>query len=202
MNKIFENKFRKSLTKRYNILKEDDSLAKELETAMDSDPSDVSAEDANLEKEMTDMATEPKDPAAPSSNEKSEDQILKDRITQRIEDANAQIVDWSNKIETVMRFLNDPTMSNSMKSYLDAATENSPLDKVKKSCGTRITRIASEMAALTQELRAQVGGTSVEDIKTTTGLDLNAPMYDVVGRQVDASYRGIIIQNGNKYLLK
>jgi uncharacterized protein YjdB len=33
-------------------------------------------------------------------------------------------------------------------------------------------------------------------------LDLNAPMYDVVGRQVDATYRGIIIQNGNKYLLK
>ena len=45
-------------------------------------------------------------------------------------------------------------------------------------------------------------GTSVEDIKDATGLDLNAPMYDVVGRQVDATYRGVIIQNGNKYLLK
>ena len=44
--------------------------------------------------------------------------------------------------------------------------------------------------------------TSVEDVKNATGLDLNAPMFDVVGRQVDASYRGIIIQNGNKYLLK
>ena len=44
--------------------------------------------------------------------------------------------------------------------------------------------------------------TSVEDVKEATGLDLNAPMYDVVGRQVDASYRGVIIQNGNKYLLK
>ena len=44
--------------------------------------------------------------------------------------------------------------------------------------------------------------TSVEDIKRETGLDLNAPMYDVVGRQVDKNYRGIIIQNGNKYLLK
>ena len=43
---------------------------------------------------------------------------------------------------------------------------------------------------------------SVEDIKRETGLDLNAPMYDVVGRQVDKNYRGIIIQNGNKYLLK
>ena len=33
-------------------------------------------------------------------------------------------------------------------------------------------------------------------------LDMNAPMYDILGRQVDNTYRGIIIQNGNKYLLK
>lgn len=166
MKNIFENKFKKSISSRYSILVEDDSLAKELESAMDSDPSDIPADDAALEKEMNDMVDATSAPATDDENsaEKSEDQILKDRITQRIEDANAQIVDWSNKIETVMRFLNDPTMSNSMKSYLDAATENSPLDKVKKSCGTRITRIASEMAALTQELRAQVGGTSVEDM--------------------------------------
>ena len=44
--------------------------------------------------------------------------------------------------------------------------------------------------------------TSVEDVKNATGLDLNAPMYDVLGRQVDKDYRGVIIQNGNKYLLK
>lgn len=166
MTKLFENKFKKSLSKRFRSLNESetDALENELKGAMDSAPEDVSSEDAALEREMSDMTEKPKDPTEPDSTEKSEDQILKDRITQRIEDANAQIVDWSNKIETVMRFLNDPTMSNSMKSYLDAATENSPLDKVKKSCGTRITRIASEMAALTQELRAQVGGTSVEDM--------------------------------------
>ena len=33
-------------------------------------------------------------------------------------------------------------------------------------------------------------------------LDNNAPMYDVLGRQVDENYRGIVIQNGNKYLLR
>ena len=33
-------------------------------------------------------------------------------------------------------------------------------------------------------------------------LDVNAPMYDIMGRQVDETYRGIIIQNGNKYLLR
>jgi len=31
-------------------------------------------------------------------------------------------------------------------------------------------------------------------------LDLNQPMYDILGRPVDAHYRGIVIQNGNKFL--
>ena len=55
-----------------------------------------------------------------------------------------------------------------------------------------------------QDMLTVIVGTpsSVEDIKNTTGLDLNAPMYDVLGRQVDKDYRGVIIQNGNKYLLK
>jgi uncharacterized repeat protein (TIGR02543 family) len=42
--------------------------------------------------------------------------------------------------------------------------------------------------------------TDVENIRPA--LDMDAPMYDVLGRQVDATYRGIIIQNGNKYLLR
>ena len=37
---------------------------------------------------------------------------------------------------------------------------------------------------------------------TNDTLQSDAPMYDVMGRQVDATYRCIIIQNGNKYLLK
>ena len=32
--------------------------------------------------------------------------------------------------------------------------------------------------------------------------DANAPMYDVLGRQVDNTYKGIVIQNGHKYLRK
>ena len=69
--------------------------------------------------------------------------------------------------------------------------------------GSAILTVTTEDGGFQDMLTVIVSdGTSVEDIKTTTGLDLNAPMYDVVGRQVDASYRGIIIQNGNKYLLK
>ena len=46
------------------------------------------------------------------------------------------------------------------------------------------------------------GGSSVENIATEVILDVNAPMYDILGRPVDNTYRGIVIQNGNKYLLK
>ena len=44
-------------------------------------------------------------------------------------------------------------------------------------------------------------GTGVEDVVTEATLDLNAPMYDVLGRKVDKSYRGIVIQNGQAFLI-
>ena len=69
--------------------------------------------------------------------------------------------------------------------------------------GSAILTVTTEDGGYQDFITIIVGdGSAVEDIKNTTGLDLNAPMYDVVGRQVDKNYRGIIIQNGNKYLLK
>jgi hypothetical protein len=69
--------------------------------------------------------------------------------------------------------------------------------------GTAIVTVTTEDGGFQDMLTVIVGdGTSVEDIKNNTGLDLNAPMFDVQGRQVDKNYKGIIIQNGNKYLLK
>ena len=69
--------------------------------------------------------------------------------------------------------------------------------------GSAILTVTTEDGGHTDMLTVVVtGGTSVEDIKAETGLDLNAPMYDIIGRQVDATYRGVIIQNGNKYLLR
>ena len=43
--------------------------------------------------------------------------------------------------------------------------------------------------------------TDVENVKNPT-LDINAPMYDILGRQVDRTYRGIVLQNGQAYLLQ
>ena len=49
--------------------------------------------------------------------------------------------------------------------------------------------------------KSMLAPTSVENVVRPV-LDVDAPMYDVLGRRVDATYRGIIIQNGHKYLLR
>jgi uncharacterized repeat protein (TIGR02543 family) len=48
--------------------------------------------------------------------------------------------------------------------------------------------------------KSMTATTDIENVRPA--LDINAPMYDIMGRRVDATYRGIIIQNGNKYLLR
>lgn len=45
-------------------------------------------------------------------------------------------------------------------------------------------------------------GTHVGEVAAPAQLDMNAPMFDVLGRQVDNTYKGIVIQNGHKFLLK
>ena len=46
----------------------------------------------------------------------------------------------------------------------------------------------------------QSTATAVDNIRPA--LDTNAPMYDMLGRQVDATYRGIVVQGKHKYLLR
>ena len=42
----------------------------------------------------------------------------------------------------------------------------------------------------------------VQGIGQVTTLDKNVPMYDVLGRRVGEGYKGIVIQNGQKYFLR
>ena len=41
----------------------------------------------------------------------------------------------------------------------------------------------------------------IEEV-TATAIDLNAPLYNVSGQRVDKTYKGIVIQNGKKHVLK
>ena len=44
---------------------------------------------------------------------------------------------------------------------------------------------------------------AIDEVETAAPqLDFNAPMYNILGQQVNASYRGVVIQNGHKYLLQ
>lgn len=73
--------------------------------------------------------------------------------------------------------------------------------------GTHILRITNIMEWGQPKLQSITISTvnhkpqAIENIEYPP-LDLNAPMYDILGRQVGASYRGIVIQNGQKYLLR
>lgn len=52
------------------------------------------------------------------------------------------------------------------------------------------------------ELYIGYTGTTPSSVVTVTTLDRTAPMYNLLGQQVDASYRGVVFQNGTKFLLQ
>ena len=165
---LFESKFVTSIRNRQNsLIKEDamDSLANDLETEMDAPTEPISPEEANLEQDLAAGNPEVSDVQQQTMEDiKNEDQMLKDKIQARIESANQEIIGFAEKVETFLSILNDPSNPESIKYAMDNATENSPLAKVKKACGTRIGRIAGEIAALGQELRSLIGSTSVDDM--------------------------------------
>ena len=66
--------------------------------------------------------------------------------------------------------------------------------------GTALTELPFGYNGTVYAIWKSMTPTNLENVRPT--LDVNAPMYDMLGRQVDGTYRGIIIQNGNKYLLR
>lgn len=165
---LFESKFITSLRNRQNtLIKEDsmDALANDLETEMDAPTASISPEEADLEAGLSEDNPEVANAQQQTMEEiKNEDQMLKDKIQARIESANQEIISFAERVEEFLTLLNDPSNPESIKYAMDNATENSPLAKVKKACGTRIGRIAGEIAALGQELRSLIGSTSVDDM--------------------------------------
>ena len=70
-----------------------------------------------------------------------------------------------------------------------------------KGTGTSLTILPVDYDGTVYAIWKSMGtSTSVENVRPE--LNTNEPMYDILGRRVDATYRGIIIQNGNKYLLR
>ena len=66
--------------------------------------------------------------------------------------------------------------------------------------GTPLTVLPKGYVGTIYAIWKQETPNAVENI--TLPIDHHAPMYDVLGRQVDCTYRGIVIQNGQTYLLR
>jgi len=66
-----------------------------------------------------------------------------------------------------------------------------------------VTNEAGEKVVLTEFTLTAIADSNdaVETTNTPRALDINRPMYNILGVQIDAS-QGIVIQNGQKYLLK
>ncbi len=58
--------------------------------------------------------------------------------------------------------------------------------------------VASEAAVL----KINFGGNTTAIESVVNGLDVNAPIYDLSGRRVNAAVKGIYIQNGKKFIVK
>ena len=54
-------------------------------------------------------------------------------------------------------------------------------------------------ASATCKVTVNDKGTGLENIAE---LDTNAPIYNVLGQEVNAEYKGVVIQNGKKFLLQ
>ncbi|MBR5854153.1 MAG: N-acetylmuramoyl-L-alanine amidase [Paludibacteraceae bacterium] len=66
--------------------------------------------------------------------------------------------------------------------------------------GTPLTVLPKGYVGTVYAIWKSATGTHVENLSTP--LDLSAPMYDLLGRPVNRTYRGIVIQNGQTYLLR
>ena len=66
--------------------------------------------------------------------------------------------------------------------------------------GTALTVLPKGYYGTIYAIWKSATGTNVENISTS--LDISAPMYDLLGRPVNRTYRGIVIQNGQTFLLR
>ena len=89
---------------------------------------------------------------------------MKDQIAQSIEQSELLLTDWADKVHDFLSYINDSNREDSIKYALDNAPEGSPIDTIKTTIVNQFTRIASQLAALEQLLRAQVGNVSVNDV--------------------------------------
>lgn len=169
---IYKDYFKKSLENRKHVLTEgvDDDLEDAVTNNtdiddLDADAKGLDAEDSSIEKDLGDEVDSMNDEVNKEGDETNTlFTQMKDQIAQSIEQSELLLTDWADKVHDFLSYINDSNREDSIKYALDNAPEGSPIDTIKTTIVNQFTRIASQLAALEQLLRAQVGNVSVNDV--------------------------------------
>ena len=124
-------------------------------------------------------------------------------------------VDWSGYTKLVFEYA-EPTTVNTQ-GFVQTTTENitwwgnagitkleCPFDGKDVSQVNQVALQASDVATIviTEIYLVQNAEGIEERISLTNTFDVNAPVYNLAGMRVGKDYKGIVIQNGRKYILK
>lgn len=154
---LFESAFKRTLHKRIKELNEntleeelggDDDLGvdDDLATQMANDVDAVDPEEARKQQDANDAIE------------------IQDKIAQKIEQDNEILSDWVDKLDTFLKFVNDPAAQGSIRSVIDNSIEGSVFQKIKTSENRRITRVATEVAGFCEAIKSYIGSSDAGDI--------------------------------------
>jgi hypothetical protein len=124
-------------------------------------------------------------------------------------------VDWSGYTKLVFEYA-EPTTVNTQ-GFVQTTSENitwwgnagitkleCPFDGKDLSQVNQVALQASDVATIviTEIYLVQNAEGIEERVSLTNTFDVNAPVYNLAGMRVGKDYKGIVIQNGRKYILK
>lgn len=153
---LFESAFKRTLHKRIKELNEN-TLEEELGGG------DLGADDDLATQMANDV--DAVDPEEARKQQDANDAIeIQDKIAQKIEQDNEILSDWVDKLDTFLKFVNDPAAQGSIRSVIDNSIEGSVFQKIKTSENRRITRVATEVAGFCEAIKSYIGSSDAGDI--------------------------------------
>lgn len=154
---LFESAFKRTLRKRIKELNEN-TLEEEL-----GGGGDLGADDDLATQMANDV--DAVDPEEARKQQDANDAIeIQDKIAQKIEQDNEILSDWVDKLDTFLKFVNDPAAQGSIRSVIDNSIEGSVFQKIKTSENRRITRVATEVAGFCEAIKSYIGSSDAGDI--------------------------------------
>lgn len=154
---LFESAFKRTLHKRIKELNEntlEEELGGDGDLGVDDDLATQMANDVDAV-----------DPEEARKQQDANDAIeIQDKIAQKIEQDNEILSDWVDKLDTFLKFVNDPAAQGSIRSVIDNSIEGSVFQKIKTSENRRITRVATEVAGFCEAIKSYIGSSDAGDI--------------------------------------